>query len=771
MGKRPFVIAFVTLVIGIFLRGYIFGVEPIYDDSFGDEDSIACVLSGDIFKITKSQKNIVLWIESDEFDKVIVYLDRNQYDSSEIHPGNTFKGEVKLSKISHSKNEGSFDSLNYYYYSYKVKYSAYAKKFEIDDSKTYYICNALYKIKEKLILETEQIYDDKDAGVVKAMLYGDKSSLDSDIKEKYSSNGIAHILAISGLHVSILGGILYFCMLKLTSSMKIATIFSCTVIVLYGVMTGFSVSTNRAVLMMIIAMLGKMLGRTYDLPNAIGLSGVIILMRNPYQIYTSGFWLSFLAVTAICTMLPINEYLVGYIPDDGAYIRNKKILGEWKARNNIYSFADYFIRIGKSSLITSFSVSIITLPVVLKCYYEIQLLSILINIIVVPFMSIIVGAAFFSTIVSCFNLQIGIFLGGCVHYILRIYSFMCELADIIGVKPIVLGCPSNKQIVIYYIGLIIIVIAVAYKKKNNIKINIGTRKVDVLKNKGYILLFMVAYAYCVFCPKMDGKLHIDMLDIGQGDAICIRAPNGKALLVDGGSSSQENVGNTIVDYYKFHGYSQINDIYISHFDEDHISGIKQIIDEKLFQIDKILIPKVNLPNEKYKEFCEYLEKNDLKVEYVSRGDKIACDKSNVEFEILNPNETKLIEDDNEYSMVFILRYKDFKMMFTGDIGSEQEKSILEYGQDRKINLSVNVLKCAHHGSKNSNSESFIEKLRPSVAIISAGKNNRYGHPSKDVLERLKEKDIKFFVTIKSSQICLESDGSSYNIKEYAKRNK
>lgn len=745
-----------ALVLCILSVDYIFETKEIKYDF--EQDSIDTQIQGEIYKITNGKNGDVLWVDDIEYSKVIVYLSSD--NNCEYRVGNTIAAKSTLFKLEKACNEGGFDAYSYYYFTHKIKYTAYVKEIQVVNNNVNYLYDTLYRVRERLVHNIELIYNEQDAGIIKAMLFADKSSIDDDIKDLYTKNGIAHILAISGLHISILGSLIYIILLKITSSLRISTTISILIIFLYGIMTGFSVSTNRAIVMMVIMMIGKMIGRTYDMISAIGLSGIIILIQNAHQIYSTGFLLSFLSVSAVCIVMPALCFVVGYEPDMGKYIKEEKSIGSWFALHNIKAYSQIFFRKIEGSFIVSFSISIITMPVILYNYYEIQLLSVFINILVVPLLTIVVGISLFGSLVGMISVGVAHIISVPVHVILTLFKNMCLIPEIIHIRPWVSGRPKLINIIIYYAVILFIFVLFIYLKQKNIKV-IDFRAI-------YISILMVAFI--LLRTNNDNKLHIDMLDVGQGDATFIRTADGKVLLVDGGSSTKEDIGeNVLIKYLKYHGKNKIDYLFLSHMDDDHINGAVEIIEKELCEVGIIFLADIDDKEKEYERVISLARQHHIDVKYISQGDTLQIGTS--EIEVIYPYKNIEVTNNNTNgcSLVFLLRYGKINTLFTGDIGKEQELEILDYMDNNKKSFTMNVVKSPHHGSKNSSCDEFLKSVNPECIIISAGKNNIYHHPSKETLKRMDEIGINYFVTIDEGQIAIQSDGNEIRARSIKKQ--
>lgn len=304
-----------------------------------------------------------------------------------------------------------------------------------------------------------------------------------------------------------------------------------------------------------------------------------------------------------------------------------------------------------------------------------------------------------------------------------------------------------------------------FESKNNmtLKNKISSKDKETLGDEmtsGSKTRISVLKTHKIFCVililliliQLNQKLEIHFLDVGQGDSCFIVTPHNKTILVDGGgsTSSSFDVGkDTLIPYILDRGYTKIDYIFISHFDQDHVGGVLTVIQE--LSVGKIYISKQGKNSENYEKFLELVSEKKLNVQVVKAGDKILID--DLSFNILWPMEKQISENIlNNNAIVMKLHYKNFSMLFTGDIEETAEKTILKtYKNNLGIFESI-ILKVAHHGSKSSSTQGFLDVVKPKIALIGVGENNLFGHPNADVIERLEECGSKIFRTDESGEI-------------------
>lgn len=705
--------------------------------------------------------------DTDKMKKILVYIDKDKLDIADIYVGKCVLIQGTLCGFVKSTNPGQFNEYDYYVKQQGYSYKSYIDSIEnieknIDNNigifyktkKMYYkIKNVLYNIRCLLAKQYKKIYNKDDAALIIGMILGDKVYIDEDIKELYQKMGISHILAISGLHISLLGMVVYKILTSIKIHTYVANILTIIFLILYGVMTDFSVSTNRAVVMMSILLIGKILGRTYDMYTAISLSLIIILIQNPLRIYNTGMQFSYASVLGVVVIFPILKNIFSYKQDilrdkKGLYI--EKYSGTYIDYNYVHDIRDGIRKIIDGSIdkiLAGFSIYLMNLPIMINSYYEISLYSIIINILVLCFIEILIYVSIISLVFSFVYIRLGEIIGATVTVILSIYEKLGYFISKCNFNILIVGKRNMIVVMIYYM---VIIIAVCM----------------ITKNKKYIYVLLVC-SLIVFKVK-DNNVNITMIDVSQGDGICIETINNKVITIDCGSSDIDRIDRyRIVPFLKSKGISTIDYAMVSHVDEDHISGIKGILvsSDCGVNIKNLVLPYIIDKSDAYKEIENVAKKQNIKVLYVKQGNRIEID--NVNFTCMHPSNNYVSNNENGYSMVLLMSYKKFDMLFTGDIGVDEEKVIVSninnYNMLRK---GIEVIKVPHHGSKNSSHLEFIEIINPKYALISAGRNNMYGHPHKDTVKRYSMNKTRIYTTIDNGAISIKTDGKSFAYKNY-----
>ena len=579
----------------------------------------------------------------------------------------------------------------------------------------------LHRLNLAISEKYKKILGEKNAGSLSAMVLGDKTSLDEEIKELYQENSISHLLSISGLHISLLGGAVFLFLRRLKISFSFPLIASSIILIIYGAFTGFSVSTSRAIVMMSVLFISFVIGKSYDLPSGLALAALILIVMNHRVIYQSGFLLSFFAVIGIFYIMP--ELL--YIFKVDIYHKRGIIKG---------------LHLLLASIISSISILLATLPIVLNNFYEVSLTGIILNIIVIPLMSLVVITGLLGGFVALVSEILGSFILGITHYILNLYTLFCRLGDRLTFLRLIIGKPDKWQIVLYYLLLVIVFYFLALKRrenklrslKNNLSEGYNTSKRIVVTG----LMTFTSFLIIAYKPR---EFSINMLDIGQGDCFVVNDGNNDIYISDCGSTTVQNVGKTrLLPFLKSKGWGKVDTIFISHMDKDHVNGVNDLLKCAEITIGRIIISasyksdKLNCAE--LEELKELAKMRDIKLFYMKKGDEIVG--KDISFRCIYPTGEEDIKDQNEASIVMRMDYKELSMLFTGDIAGSTEEKIIE-GSDRDT-LDCDILKVCHHGSKNSSTDDFLKKVSPKLYLISCGLMNRYGHPHRDALSRMTE---------------------------------
>lgn len=774
MRNRPLCVICLFLSVFLCIAVYLGGdrlseklVSSQAEQSLADGDEVT--LSGRVYKKTEKSGYQLLYLKENSIEyhqhslresKVIVY----EQSKSKIKIGDILEIDGEIATFEQARNPGNFDQKKYYQRQ-GVSVGVWADRTVVKagNERTWAeeLKENLYQFRKAWKLRLYDAMGEREAGVLSAMLLGDKEQLDGDIKELYQVSGIGHILAISGLHLSLIGIGIYKLVRRISGSYPVGGGFGIAFLALYVLMIGETVSVCRAFIMLLFRIGADITGRSYDGVTALSAAALVVLLRSPLSVYDAGFWLSFGAVTALYLVQPA------------------------------------FLELPLQSFWASVSIQLVILPVLLHSYYAIPTYSMFLNLLVLPLMSVILVGAVAGSVLIFAPFGIGNIVLRAVSAVLLLYEKLCDFAVGLPLAQIVTGKPERWQIAVYYAALASALWVYRRIRKGTVKKckeNLQSREKNSQLRKrnpqlgGRLLpvaIFSVGILLFIYPVGRSGKLTITMLDVGQGDCLFVRGPTGDTYLIDGGSSDVKNVAKYRIEpFLKSQGVKELDYVFVSHGDADHINAVAEMLERKKvgIGIKTLVLPTQSVWDEALTNLAVSADERHVHVAAAEPGQKVTEEKlsltcmlpcgdadedtnenvsENVSKEKLDLVDTEI---GNASSMVLKLSYGTFDMLFTGDLeggGEENLKALLEESESQ-----VEVLKVAHHGSKNSTSEEFLELLKPQAALISAGQKNRYGHPHEETLERLKEAGSEVYCTSGSGAVTIIVEEEYFRVEEY-----
>lgn len=646
----------------------------------------------------------------------------------------TLKGAINLPDG--LRNPGGFDEQQYFR-SRKIQYKIFAK--DVKKHGTDISLNIIFpKIREKISSAFDNYLPQKEAGIMKAIIIGDKIGIDDSTQELYRMAGIYHILAVSGLHVSILAFAVNS-VLSLIFNKRTAGIIMIIFLLFYCVLTGAGIATTRAVLMSIVGISGALLNKKGDAVVTTSFAALCLLVYEPFYLWDIGFQYSFAAVYGL---------IIGTYALERAFVFLKDKLPFGRR-----FFDNKFIRKYLSGTIAA---TLATIPICIYHFYYFSPVSILTNLLIVPTLFILVIAGVLMCTFGFLSISLSAFIGVICLFILKVYELICTIALKIPFSNILAGSIGFYIVIAYYcvLGLMYYTL---YGKPEIMK---KREKYFYASAVIFILIILTSYLY----PK---PLEVDMLDIGQGDSIVIS--KGKMnFIIDGGGNIAKEIGentgeNVVVPYLNSKGISTVDAAFVTHTDGDHAIGIIETMERK--RVKRLFLPHTSIGTEDESKYYEIImqtaKKHNTEIHYLSAGDEMIFG-NDISVKCVFPDKSTNISI-NDGCIVLKMNYGGADFLFTGDIGFEAEKLILENGAD----INSDVLKIAHHGSKNSTGKNFLDAVSPKIAIISAGRDNNYGHPSQEVLMKLEDRNIDIYNTPQNGAILINTDGKNIYVRTMA----
>ncbi len=713
------------------------------------------------------EEQVVIYISSDDSMSVQCYP-----EGSDIPAIGTFVrigGKVKT--FSSPTNPGEFDS-RLYYNTLKISYRlTHARVLAVGGKKNGYR-EALWDIKTYLAASLDKNLLPEDAGIMKAMLLGDKSSLDGDVQSRFKAAGVVHILCISGTHIALLGMWLYRLLKRILDVvyrcskgfvkgrifLHLSNTLSCILSVMamysYGVMCGMGSSAFRAILMFSLRLLAPVLGRTYDILTALALSEILLLLHQPLYIYNSGFLMSFGAVMGIVVIKPCLKFHSLNKEKEMKFVEDRK--KKQVSLEKVFAFL-------REGILVSVSIGIATLPVYGLYYYTYPLHSVFLNLLVIPALGILLVLGAGAVLIKPFAVG--------VHVILWGYNFLSSQSGLNYAFTWYMGHSQRWQTVVY---LCLVCLFVFMSKRNEDRMQLKTKsrnhrggKEIPGRRKDIMRFAILLAAVMIFSMRFHPNLAIHMIDVDQGDSILISS-GGRNLLIDGGSTSKKNVGKyRIIPFLKYQGAGKLDAVVITHEDEDHISGILDIMDDMEMggiRVKKLVLPEVaeSSRGDNYHLLEQRAKELGIPILFINSGEKFSIGKA--DFVCLNPARNMISSGANEYSTVLHLSCGEFTALFTGDVEGEGQEYLRDAIENNlPLYADVDLLKVAHHGSQYTTDYEFLELVRPEIALISCGENNSYGHPHEDLLDRLKQAGSKVYRTDKAGCITVKLNGKALRV--------
>ena len=706
--------------------------NPSQTSGSADADQTPALIS---FQKTTSQTNEIQEIFGKNAS-VLCYL---QKDEAPPKAGSYVRVFGEVSPFLQATNPGEFDAAAYY----RRKDCLFAlRKTEITaQTKTY---GRLEEFLSQLSYESDALFwkllGEKNGATASAMVLGLKKGMDSEVKALYQGAGISHLLAISGLHLSLIGAGLFGLLKKVRLPAALSAGISALILIAYAQLTGMGISTRRALVMFLLFLAAGLLKRTPDLPTSLAVAALFLLVPKPQRILDAGFQLSFSAVLGIAVMIPVlQDGWEDAAPSLRVANRVTDGVASWNLVRAAIARACRFLC---KNILAGLGITMTMLPFLLIHFYEWSPWSVLLNLAVIPLMGILLPCliglqliARLTALASCLELPQRL-LCAVIEGIFSCYEQLCRLAAALPGSILHTGYPTWQALTVYIIGLI--ALAVSGKKLRP--------RLRLAAAVGLMGIFLI---------RLPGELNVTMLDVGQGECIGIETREHHVYLVDAGSTSNKKTGQyQIIPWLKYIGTRSVEGFFITHWDEDHISAVGELLDwskSSRVKIRRIFLPNAALKDEALETLLQQIEEADVPVEYLSAGEGMM--DGALQISCLHPYAKKVPEDRNDASLVLRLSQGEFQMLLTGDLEQSGEDWLVEQAHPAAQNpLRCTILDAGHHGASNATGEALLDLAQPGLVLISCGKNNRYGHPAPEMLKRLEEREICWYSTAKVGAI-------------------
>ncbi len=742
---KPLKSVFISLIAGIiillsgnFLARQYFANQILLPSDINRIININVFGSIDNIELNKS-KGVVFYLTSDSLkyrgNKVdiktkficrINLQNKNEIDSiySLLNIGNRVKIIGNFDVSNGKGNPGEFDFGNYIRSKgISGTISCYAcKNISIIDYRKDNFQASVFSARKYLDNKISGLHSAQTASLIKGLLLADRSEISQETKTEFINSGVMHVLAVSGLHVGYIIVIFYFLFGRLNIYFR--SIMILTGLIIFMVLTGMPSSVERAVIMAGVIIISNLTNRLSNIFNSLALAAIIILFFVPSELFNPGFQLSFASVFSIGAIYPFFKSNINLLKINSKVLKN--ILG---------------------LIAISLSAQIGTLPFILIYFNKLSLVALFANIIVIPVIGVIVGIALFTIVLGFIFPYLAAFSALTNNIVCALLFKFIQAAGDLRYSFIWIRGFSLTDSIIFY-SLILLLFA-GYKYFNTI----------ISKLIFISLIFADILIYCPIEERLDfpkNLLSVFMIDVGQGDSFLIRFPNGKTGLVDAGPATSfydtgEKIISPLLEYFNI---SKINYAFISHFDSDHYGGMVSLI--KKDKIEKVYFTDIDTASVKEKLFMRFLDKKKITYEVYAKK-KFSIGNARIYFLNDSPKNIGKKVTSNNRSGLFKIVYGKTSMLFTGDIDKTGEDY---YAFKDKQIFASDILKISHHGSGKGSSENFLNLVRPKISLISVGIKNKFGHPSPEVIDRLKRINSKIYRTDRDGGIILTTNGES-----------
>ncbi len=648
-------------------------------------------------------------------------------------------------------------------------------------------------IREKIYFSIDNNLSEQEAALLRAMVFGDKSGLSDELREAFASTGVGHLTAVSGLHIGFVAGFALLLFRPVAFAIlwrwfpaqarngmapKLAALSAIVPVSIYMLLAGDKASALRAGFMVLAILLALLVDREKNAANALLLVGFLILLNEPEVILDAGFQMSFMAVASILFVLrQISQREQSAIDRMGEPEGLDRWLGlkyiEDPDHSTMQRVGNQILRLFSASTLISLAAILGTLPIVLFHFHRISLSGFLLNPLITPLASLLIPLALAVAMLAI------IFPALAFFFFWPIKILMVPFLTIplwISEKPwsaLYWPSPGPLWSILWY-AFLFAGIKILMDRKPISRETLDEK--SPLERKGLLawliscLLISMGFLwpqYSVNNPS--DQLSVTMLDVGQGESIFIRYPNGQTMMIDGGGfyKNSLDVGKRVVAPYLWHRrIRKIDYMIASHSDNDHISGLESLID--LFPVSAVLavVDPQFKQTRRARRWVAKAKNKGIPLLPLEIGRPIKIGEASIT--PLHPDKTYLqrLKSSrrqqriaNNLSLVLKLEYRQFSMLLTGDIESDAE----DYLQMKNTSLKADYLKAAHHGSRNSNSTEFITAVSPKGALFSSGYLNWARHPHPKTLARYEKSGARIWRTDRDGAITLNTNGTETTV--------
>lgn len=753
----------------------------------------ACIVDTALEKKNSSIKNEEKYQKRNDlhFQKLILYLPKESTGEGSMPlplPGQICSVKGHFLELSPATNEGEF-SLPSYYKGEGISGVFQAKTIELVRGESSPFAKELFTLKQSLGNRIDALFPEETAGFLKSLFLGERSGITLSEKSLYQSAGISHILAISGLHLSLLGGFFYRLLRKTKLSSLLSSLITSFFLFSYFLFTGSSHSAFRALFMLFLRFAAIQLGKGKDLLSQLSFALLFLLWLNPLSLYSIGMQCSFFTLFVFFLLEERPGKAVRKKKEKAlSKICKKHALGFSKHPSLLLKLPAYLSKLIPCLLSTlphrlqgSFLFYLALLPLFSLTQFSFPLYAPLLNLLLLPLLPFFFLLGAVSIFLSYLPEQDFLLLRllsfssrFLLNLLFQIFHLFMEKSLALPFSQILLGKMQALSVMLYFLFLYLLFF---FPK---------AKSLSLLLSLGFLL------SLPLYLPNPPKELEIAALDVGQGDGFVLRK-GALVFTIDNGSTSKNLFPEQIFfPYCKAKRIQHIDYALLTHCDRDHISGIQALLEKHpSISLSHLILPASALQDHRYDLLKRLAYNHGADVSYWQKGDELVFSEQGIclstkktawaenpstskkrgpdtkghqlYIRCFYPNDSSYMEEANAHSIGCLLEYGHFRMLFTGDMPKESEEALLENCRETEASPIVDVLKLAHHGSKTSSCPSFLSETRAKFALFSYGKKNRYGHPHKSTVENCKKYRLFPLETAKLGEILIKTNGEQFEI--------
>ena len=753
----------------------------------------ACIVDTALEKKNSSIKNEEKYQKRNDlhFQKLILYLPKESTGEGSMPlplPGQICSVKGHFLELSPATNEGEF-SLPSYYKGEGISGVFQAKTIGLVRGESSPFAKELFTLKQSLGNRIDALFPEETAGFLKSLFLGERSGITLSEKSLYQSAGISHILAISGLHLSLLGGFFYRLLRKTKLSSLLSSLITSFFLFSYFLFTGSSHSAFRALFMLFLRFAAIQLGKGKDLLSQLSFALLFLLWLNPLSLYSIGMQCSFFTLFVFFLLEERPGKAVRKKKEKAlSKICKKHALGFSKHPSLLLKLPAYLSKLIPCLLSTlphrlqgSFLFYLALLPLFSLTQFSFPLYAPLLNLLLLPLLPFFFLLGAVSIFLSYLPEQDFLLLRllsfssrFLLNLLFQIFHLFMEKSLALPFSQILLGKMQALSVMLYFLFLYLLFF---FPK---------AKSLSLLLSLGFLL------SLPLYLPKPPKELEIAALDVGQGDGFVLRK-GALVFTIDNGSTSKNLFPEQIFfPYCKAKRIQHIDYALLTHCDRDHISGIQALLEKHpSISLSHLILPASALQDHRYDLLKRLAYNHGADVSYWQKGDELVFSEQGIclstkktawaenpstskkrgpdtkghqlHIRCFYPNDASYMEEANAHSIGCLLEYGHFRMLFTGDMPKESEEALLENCRETEASPIVDVLKLAHHGSKTSSCPSFLSETRAKFALFSYGKKNRYGHPHKSTVENCKKYRLFPLETAKLGEILIKTNGEQFEI--------